>query len=116
MTPEGNMSGDSEKTKAAHDLAPLAQSQSGLSHGHKRFLTASSRLARIMSLWFDDKSYWKIVASGRFLKLSQATHWASENLETAARRGRNANDGAQAAQPSAQVAPRERPAHDPKAE
>ena len=87
MTPEGSTSDDSKQPIAARDIGSASSVPGAPSSRQRRFLTASSRLARIMSLWFDDKSYWKIVSSGRFLKLSQATHRASENLQSAARRG-----------------------------
>ena len=61
-----------------------------------RLLTASSRLSKILSFWLDDKTYRKIVASGRFLKLSHATRCAYDNLEASARKSQIYNDGAEA--------------------
>ena len=48
-----------------------------------RFEQALSRLARIESFWDDEGKYDQVVASGRYLKLANATGWANEVVEAA---------------------------------
>jgi len=48
-----------------------------------RFEVALARLAQVQSYWDDDDRYEKVVASGRYLKLANATGWATEAAEAA---------------------------------